>query len=685
MIGLRKWNFSGTWMSFRSTNKVYGRNSPPRKSSMTAHPNNKIGNGQRKPIKILGIAVAIVAIGLAVVWLKVGQGSESPSAQLATFTAKQGPLTISVLEAGTIKAREQEIIYNEVEGRTSIVKIISEGAQVKKGDLLVKLDVSTLTDRRIDQEIGVQNAQASYINAKENFEIIKNQAMSDVNVAELTLQFARQDLKKYMEGQYPNQLAAARNDITLAEEELKRAEETLQWSQRLFTEKYLSQTELQADELARNRSKVKVEVAKNDLTLLQEYTNKRQIAQLESDVKQAEMSLERTNRKANANVVQAEADLNAKKQEFDRQTAKLAKLEDQLNKATILAPRDGMVIYATSVQQGGFHHENRQPLEEGVEVFERQELIYLPTAASSKAEISIHEASLEKVRLGLPAVITVDALPGKKFFGTLTRIAPLPDAQSMWMNPDLKVYISDVYLDTDDPALRTGMGCKVEVIVEQHEDAIYVPIEAVIRVKGTPTLYVVKTDGTIEERKVEIGLDNNSVVRIISGLKEGELVWTTPPLKEATVESGSNTAGGLGDSNDAADASRQRIRESLDAANEAQAGRPGVTSGRPFDGQADGEDRNMGDDAGQGQQGRGVFPAMTPEQRKQTMQNLTPEQRQQMEAMQQRMQNMTPEERAAMWQRFQQGQGDTQGRGQRQGGDRTSGAEQRPRGAEGNP
>ena len=249
-------------------------------------------------------------------WLEVGRGSDEPTANLATFVAKRGPLTISVLESGTIKAREQIIIKNEVEGRTSIITLIPEGTRVKKGDLLVELDASSLEDTKIDQEIRVQNAEAAYINAKENLAVVKNQAEADIDKAKLTLDFAKQDLNQYKEGQYPNQLAAAKNDITLAEEELTRAQETLQWSQKLFKEKYISQTELQADQLTRSRATVKVELTKNDLKLLETFTYGRQIAQFESDVRQAEMALERTTRKAKADIVQAEADLKAKDAEY---------------------------------------------------------------------------------------------------------------------------------------------------------------------------------------------------------------------------------------------------------------------------------------------------------------------------------------------------------------------------------
>jgi len=105
----------------------------------------------------------------------------------------------------------------------------------------------------------------------------------------------------------------------------------------------------------------------------------------------------------------------------------------------------------------------------------------------------------------------------------------------MWMNPDLKLYNAEVYLDSNDSTLRTGMSCKAKIVVEQYEDATYIPVQAVLRVGRDTTVYVVN-GRTIEPRTVEIGLDNNIMVRIISGLQEGELVLLTPPLKAAAVE-----------------------------------------------------------------------------------------------------------------------------------------------------
>ena len=641
---------------------------------MTA--NNSKSNGSRKPFKLIGVAVLVVVAATAVIWLKAVRGSEDPAAAMATFVAKRGPIMISVLESGAIKAKEQEVIRNEVEGRTTVISIVPEGTHVYEGDLLVELDVSTLSDTRIDQEIRVQNAKAALINAQESLKITQSQGQSDVDKAELTLKFAKQDLRIYEERQYKNDEIAAVNKVNEANEVRTRAIQTRDWSETLYNEKYLSETELLADRLAVTKAQNSQTVAENDLTLLQEYTRQRKVEQYVSDVNQADMALDRAIAKANANNVQADAELRAKEQELNRQQAKLDKIDNQIKKARILSPAEGMVVYATS-SRGGFGRDDRRPLADGVEVWERQELIYIPKSASSVAEVDVHEASLDKVRPGLPAVVTVDALPGKKFIGTVSRIAPLPNAQSMWMNPDLKVYTTNITLEADDPGLRSGMSCKAEIIVEQHEEAVYIPVQSVLRVGGQPTVFVVE-NGVVQERKVEIGLDNNIMIVIRKGLSEGEAVLLAPPLKAAAMEPGERIPGG-GDANDV---TTQRINEKLKAASEMEASQPArprrPEAPSPADGTTQPPAEAGAGGPGQGQPGaQGLqtpsaeqmqrFQNMTPEERQKAMEerlkNMTPEQRQQMEQMRQRFQNMTPEERDQMRQQRRGSRGEGGGPG----------------------
>lgn len=629
--------------------------------------NNNVpnGNGKRRA-KVIGALAVVVLVGMAVIWLKVVRGGEDPASAYATFTVKKGPLTIGVLETGTIKSRDQQIVKNEVEGRTSIVWLIDEGTHVKKGDLLVELDSSNLVDARIDQQIKVKNAEAAFINAEKTLAVVKNQALSDIEKADLTHRFAVQDLEQYEQGQYPKDVNEVKATIRLNEEKLKRAEDVNEWSERLYSEKYLSETEYMADRLSVQGLRLQVDLAKADLDMLENFTYHRQIDQLKSDARQAELALQRTKDSADASIVQAEADLDAKKLELSRQQEKLTKLEDQLKKTKLTAPADGMVIYATTARGGGFR-DNRQPLDEGVEVFERQDLIYLPTTASAMAEVDIHEASLEKVRRGLPAIVTVDALPGKRFIGTVGKIAPLPDPQSMWMNPDLKVYNSEIYLEGDDPALRTGMSCKAEVIVEQHMDALYIPVHAVLRVGGKPTVYVLSS-GTVEPREVQVGLDNLVYIRIISGLQEGQEVLLEPPLKSAAVDA---MAKGIdfkaSEAADASDEMKEQINQKLQKANGSQPVEADV-SAEAGPGQSPGE-------------GPGLPSPGQMEQMRKRFENMSAEERQaEMEKMKQRLENMSPEERQKLRERFQgtgrgpgQGQPPGEGRGPGQGRNRGEG------------
>jgi HlyD family secretion protein len=477
----------------------------------------------RRPL-ILGVAGVVVVILIAVlVW--GGPGGEG-AVQEAIFTVQEGPLTISVSEPGSIKNRDQVVLKSEVEGRAAILFLVKEGVRVKKGDLVVELDSKAIEDQRVSQAITVTKAEASFINARENLAVVKSQAESDVAKAELDLKFAELDLRKYVEGDYPASLQQADTDITIATEEVQRAEEKLNWSRKLHEQRYLSKVELQADELAHKKAKLELDLAINRKKVLEEFSHQRDKEALVSSVGQAKMALDRVTRKASADVVQAEADLKAKESEFQRQKTQLEKLETQLRKTKIIAPIDGMVVYATT-GQGGRWGSDEQPLKEGREVREREELIYLPTAQSMLAEVKIHESSLKKVQVGMECHVTVDAVPGRAYEGKVARIGVMPD-QGGWMNPDLKVYNTEIHLD-DGTDLRAGMSCRAEIIVETFEKATYVPVQCVVRKGGKTVVY---RKGSKDPVPVEIGLDNNRMVRILSGLSGGDLVLLEPPLKE---------------------------------------------------------------------------------------------------------------------------------------------------------
>ncbi len=592
------------------------------------------------------LVVLAVSVG-AFVMLGASQGSAAVDGR-PVFTAQRGPLTISVSVSGTISALDQEVITNEVEGRTTILYIIPEGTHVEEGELLVELDSAELRDQLVDQEIRTQNAQASFINARETLLVVKNQAQSDVDQAELDYLFAKEDRVKFIEGDFPLQIKEAEAKVTVARGQLKQAEETLEGSRKLAERNFITQMELEADEQDAIRASLDLQMAEEQKKLLEEYEYKRQLAQLESDESQARMALERAQAKAKADVAQAEADLIAKDLEFQREQAKLEKLKEQLEKTKLYAPRAGLVVYATT-GRGGWRG-NEEPLEEGREVRQREELIYLPTTNAYKAQVKVHESSLSKVGPGMPVSLVVDALPGRRFSGKITFISPMPDAQSVWMNPDLKVYNTDIILEGDTEGLRTGMSCRGEILVKKFVDAVYVPVQCVVREAGVPTVYVVEGN-KVERRAVEIGLDNNRMVKIESGLEPGEDVLLNPPL-------GADEIAGL-EPEDGGEAPEAESTEVPAAGGTAEGGALAPAPAAAAEGGAAEDDASGEERRGPGGEGGGPSAEM-----RERFMNASPEERQRM--MEERMKSMTPEEQQRMrerMQRFQAGQGGGEGGG----------------------
>ncbi len=480
---------------------------------------------------VLAVAVALLALGaLAIRQSAPVEGSIPDS---TTYTAKEGPLWVTVVETGTIRARDPVVVKSKVGwawsstgsgGASQVLWLVPEGQEVKKGDLLVRLDSSLWESQQLERDMWDQQTEAGLISGREGLKIRKSQAQSDINRAELTLEFARKDLTKYIEGDFPNQSKEAQVRVTLAEASRAAAAVDLHGKERLFERNFVTQVELDTATRHMQRADIQLGLAEGRLELLKGFTRQRKITQLESDIEEAVRNLERTKLKAAADVVKAEARL-AKTEHWSRFGARqTATIRTQIENSEIFAPVDGTVLYVSRYR----------PLEEGQTVHEHQELIHLLDDTSVMAEINVGETDAGKVRVDQKVRLTVDALPGMEFTGHIGSIAIMPDAQHSWMGAGPNVYTTEIFIDGDGSALRPGMSCRAEIVIEYHEKAVSVPVEAVIRVQGTPTVYVTK-DGRIEQRAVELGMANTAMVRIASGLAAGERVLLMPPLGEATV------------------------------------------------------------------------------------------------------------------------------------------------------
>ena len=485
---------------------------------------------QKKGMKRL-VAFGIGAV--VVVGLVIAFGKRKPKDEaVPTTKVKEGPLTISVTSSGSIQSRDKVTLTSELEGNNTVIWVVDEGVKVTKGDLLIEFNSSDLLEKHKEQEIVVANAESTRDITEERLGITKGDCDAAMLDAEVEQKLATMDVKKYQEGDYPQQLRQFEAEIALADEDVQRATEKVEWSKRLAEATFLSRTELQADELELKRKQINLDMARTKMDVLTNYTVLQQKETLDGRLRRADRALARVAWQNKATLRQVESELRARNREFERATNRLAELDFQISKSKIYAPTNGIILYASTVQISRRQWWVR-PLAVGVTAVQRQELIYIPIESGMVVEVMIPEASLTKIGVGMAAKVKIDAFPGRVFDGNLVKIAILPDGQSAQLNPDLKLYKCEIECDFKDVSTRPGMSCDVELIKETYETARYVPVQCVVREDGKPVVYVRQDSGKWEPRPVEVGYDNNRMIHILDGLLPGEEVMMAPPIKEA--------------------------------------------------------------------------------------------------------------------------------------------------------
>lgn len=148
------------------------------------------------------LLVLVVVVG-GVLWWRGGAG---PTSNGVTFETRRGPLTIKVVEGGSIQALEYQEIKCEARvgyQGIKILKIVEEGYQVTDDDvrtnkILVELDSSDLQKQITQQEIQLQSAAATFTDAQQGYDIQLNQNTSDLKAAEQKARFARMDFEKFL-------------------------------------------------------------------------------------------------------------------------------------------------------------------------------------------------------------------------------------------------------------------------------------------------------------------------------------------------------------------------------------------------------------------------------------------------------------------------------------------------------
>jgi multidrug resistance efflux pump len=138
----------------------------------------------------------------------------------------KGEFVSQVLDQGEIQSSENVEIRCEVRarnGQMTVLTVVTEGSRVKEGDFLVQLDSTSFEKELEQQKIAIANAETSVIQA------------------EAALDTAKATLKEYEQGTFvqnqktiQNEIFDAESQITTAQQELKRANDTYNHSTKLF-------------------------------------------------------------------------------------------------------------------------------------------------------------------------------------------------------------------------------------------------------------------------------------------------------------------------------------------------------------------------------------------------------------------------------------------------------------------
>ena len=528
---------------------------------------NKTGNRlksiRRITLYIIIIAIIALVFGFSHYW----SDSDNSSSSIDLYTVKKGDLNISVVENGSIKPVKSVTIKAPrlSEYEVSIINIVPEGTfitpeDVNNGMVLAELDSSSSREQLPQREIDVSSAEASFAEAKENYDIRVKQNESDITAAELKVKFARMDIKKYLgqiasekvletasleslsdidmdlllkEIEDSNSLCEASqkmldltNSITITESDMEEAKRNLSGTQKLFDHQYASESDLKKAELQVDRQKINKEKNEISLALFKEFEFPKQVEQLLSNYLEAKLSLERTESSARSQLAQAKARLASAESSLKTRQERLKTTIEQIESCTIKAPSPGQVVYYSSMERYV-----RYPIEQGAQISRGYPMIVIPDTTQLKVEIKVHETWINKIDVNQPAKITTTAFPDKVFTGKVLKKAPMADSQSSYLLADVKVYTTDVSIDGTYDYLRTGMTAKVEILIDKLEDVLYVPIQSVVTEEDSDEKKVcfVSTDKGQQRREVEIGLFNDDFVEVKNGLVEGEQVMLNPP------------------------------------------------------------------------------------------------------------------------------------------------------------
>jgi len=476
--------------------------------------------------------------------------------------AKKGRITQELSLTANISPDKQVTVIPKIGGTLKEINV-ELGDAVKKGEVIAKID---------DEEIslGVKQAEVSLISAKANYEKAKSiaeiKAEGDLRRAEAAFNSAQAGLdlaKSTAEVEFFTNLERAQAGLKTAQaqfdkikkgarkEDLERAEAGYQQALANFQNSKRDLERAEEDysrgaipEQQFDKVKLGFKVAQAQLTsaeaslkLIKKGAQEEDIRMTEAQLQQAESQVEYLEKlkeaksweskikateaqweNARVNLDLAKKSWESKNWEKDlelvqaqiqqAETAlKLAKI--RLGDCTIKAPISGVI--------------NKRFADEGALVGPTQPLVSIVSIDTVKVVLHILDKELDKVKLTKKVILSMDNYLREVVVPQEINVSPTVDPRSRKIEVQIKV-------PNPKRRIKPGMFPNVKLILEQAENVILIPKEALIRKEDGDYIFVVR-EGKAHLCKVDKGLENGKMVEIIKGIKEKDLVIITEQRK----------------------------------------------------------------------------------------------------------------------------------------------------------
>jgi RND family efflux transporter MFP subunit len=205
----------------------------------------------------------------------------------------------------------------------------------------------------------------------------------------------------------------------------------------------------------------------------------------------------------------ATAQLDLARAQFAQTQARLDELKINLSNTIITSPVSGFVA--------------KRVLDPGGWVTPNTAFISVVDIGVVRLVANIVEKDVRRITQNLAASVEVDAYPGEKFTGRVAHISPVLD-------PATRTGQIEIDIANPDFRLKPGMYAKVAFTVDKKENALVIPTAAMVDLGGNRGVFMA---GATEQgqvanfKKIEVGIVNQTLAEVTSGLSEGDSIITT--------------------------------------------------------------------------------------------------------------------------------------------------------------